>query len=94
MPKKPHQIMSTRLRLPVGMHQMLKVSAKQNNRSINSEILWGLAHYLGGEAGKYVEHMRAEQRRNMHNVLRMLMSNPEEAAKAIAGWDKATEGET
>jgi hypothetical protein len=30
----------------------------------------------------------------MHNVLRMLMSNPEEAAKAIAGWDKATEGET
>jgi hypothetical protein len=63
---------------------MISASAKRNNRSINSEILWGLAHYLGGEAPKFVEHMAVEQRRLIHDVLQGLIANPERAAKAIA----------
>lgn len=74
---------------------MIAASAKRNNRSINSEILWGLAHYLGGEAPKFVEHMAVEQRRLIHDVLRGLIANPERAAKAIAeveaGMDDAAE---
>jgi Arc-like DNA binding domain len=93
MPKKSSEVISTRLRLPAGLHQMIKASAKRNNRSVNSEILWGLAHYLGGEAPKYVEHMAAHQRQVLHNVLRALMSDPEAAAKAIAKFEKEAEGE-
>jgi plasmid stability protein len=93
MPKKS-EVISTRLRLPAGLHQMIKVSAKRNNRSVNSEMLWGLAHYLGGEAPKFVEHMAAHQREVLHNVLRALMSDPEAAAKAIAKFEKEAEGET
>jgi hypothetical protein len=93
MPKKS-EVISTRLRLPTGLHQMIKVSAKRNNRSVNSEILWGLAHYLGGEAPKFVEHMAAHQRQVLHNVLRALMSDPEAAARAIAKFEKEAEGET
>jgi hypothetical protein len=84
MAKAPKTIVSTRLRLPTGLHRMITASAKRNNRSINSEILWGLAHYLGGEAPKFVEHMAVEQRRLIHDVLRGLIANPERAAKAIA----------
>jgi hypothetical protein len=91
-PKKPSVVVGTMLRLPTGLHQMLKASAKRNNRSLNSEILWGLAHYLGGEAPKFVEHMAAHQRQVLQNVLRALMSDPEAAAKAIAKFEKEGEG--
>jgi plasmid stability protein len=93
MPKKSDAVISTRLRMPSGLHQMLRVSAKRNNRSLNSEILWGLAHYLGGEAPKYVEHMAAHQREVLHNVLRTLISDPEAAAKAIAKFEAEREEE-
>jgi Arc-like DNA binding dprotein len=89
--RKTSEIVSTRLRLPTGLHRMLVTTAKRNNRSLNSEILWCIAQQLGGEAPKFVEHMAAEQRRVMHNVLRALIANPEEAAKAIASFDKRIE---
>jgi plasmid stability protein len=92
-PKKPGEVVGTMLRMPAGLHQMLKVSASRNNRSVNSEILWGLAHYLGGEAPKFVEHMAAHQREVLHNVLRALMSDPEVAAKAIARFDREADHE-
>jgi hypothetical protein len=85
MPKAKSEIVSTRLRLPTGLHRMITASAKRNNRSVNSEILWGLAHYLGGEAPKkFVEHMAVEQRRLIHDVLQGLIKNPEVAARTIA----------
>jgi hypothetical protein len=93
MAKKSDEVISTRLRLPAGLHQMIKASAKRNNRSVNSEILWGLAHYLGGEAPKFVEHMAVEQRQTLHNVLRALISDPEAAAKAIERFEKSMEGD-
>lgn len=91
--KKSGDIISTRLRLPAGLHRMLTETAKRNNRSLNSEILWGLAHYLGGDAPKHVEQMAAHQRDVMHRVLRALIADPEKAAKAIARLDKRTENE-
>jgi Arc-like DNA binding domain len=91
--KKSDDIISTRLRLPAGLHRMVAASAKRNNRSINSEILWGLAHYLGDEAATSVARMAAEQRRQMHNVLRALIADPAKAAKAIENFDKGVEGE-
>jgi hypothetical protein len=72
---------------------MLTASAKRNNRSLNSEILWGLAKYLGEDAQKYVEQMAVHQRQVMHNVLRALIADPEKAAQAIASFDKGMEGE-
>ena len=84
-PKAKSEIVSTRLRLPTGLHRMITASAKRNNRSVNSEILWGLAHYLGGEAPKkFVEHMAVEQRRLIDDVLQGLIKNPEVAARTIA----------
>ena len=91
MAKKSVEIVSTRLRLPAGLHRMLVATAKRKNRSLNSEILWCIAQQLGGDAPKYVEHMAVQQREMMHNVLRELIANPEEAAKAIASFNKATE---
>jgi len=88
--KTADDIISTRLRLPAGLHRMVAASAKRNNRSMNSEILWGLAQYLGGEAPKFVEHMAAEQRRHMLNVLRALVADPE---KALANIEKGMVGE-
>jgi hypothetical protein len=88
---KKSDVVGLRLRMPAGVHRLLAASAKRNNRSLNSEILWGLAQYLGGDAQKHVEHMAAHQRETIHNVLRALASNPEAAAKMIAGFDKRTE---
>jgi Arc-like DNA binding domain len=89
MPKKSeYEIVSTRLRLPTGLHRMITASAKRNNRSVNSEILWGLAHYLGEEAPKFVEHMKVEQQRLMRDVLQTLIANPQDVAKMIADVDK------
>ena len=91
--KSDDDIISTRLRLPAGLHRMVTATAKRNNRSFNSEILWCIAHQYGGEATKHVAHLAAEQRRVMHNVLRALVADPERAAKIIAGFDKETKGD-
>jgi hypothetical protein len=53
--------------------------------------LWSLAQYLGGDAPKFVEHMAVEQRRQLHNVLRKLISDPERAERAIASFEKEME---
>lgn len=90
MAKKPDDIISTRLRMPTGIHRLLTTAAKRNNRSINSEILWCIAQQLGGDAPKLVENMSVEQRRIMHNVLQALISDPDKAAQAIANFDKPT----
>jgi Arc-like DNA binding domain len=81
--KSDDDIISTRLRMPTGLHRMLTQAAKQNNRSLNSEILWAIAHHLGGEAPKFVEHLAAEQRRIMLNVMRAISANPEKAAELL-----------
>jgi Arc-like DNA binding domain len=85
------EVVGLRLRMPAGVHRLLVASAQRNNRSLNSEILWGLAQYLGGDAQKQVEHMAVEQRRQIHNVLRALIADPEKAAQAIANFDKGME---
>jgi hypothetical protein len=77
-----------RLRMPAGVHRLLAASAKRNMRSLNHEVLWALAKYLGEDAQKYVEQMEVHRREVMHNVLRALASDPEAAAKMIAGFDK------
>jgi len=77
-------IISTRLRLPAPVHRMLTASAKRNNRSLNSEILWALAQYLGEDAQKHVEHMAVHQRE-------VMARDPEAAARMIAGFDKGME---
>jgi hypothetical protein len=85
------EVVGLRLRMPAGLHRLLAASAKSNNRSLNSEVLWGLAQYLGGNAPKFVEHMAVEQRRQLHNVLRQLIGDPEVAEQAIASFDKKME---
>ncbi|MGA7025739.1 MAG: Arc family DNA-binding protein [Pseudolabrys sp.] len=84
-------VVGLRLRMPAGLHRLLAASAKSNNRSLNSEILWSLAQYLGGDAPKFVEHMAVEQRRQLHNVLRKLISDPERAERSIASFEKEME---
>ena len=88
---KKSEVVGLRLRMPAGVHRLLAASAKRNNRSLNSEILWGLAQYLGGDAQKHVEHMAVQQRETIHNVLRALIADPEKAARAIANFDKGME---
>jgi Arc-like DNA binding domain len=88
MAKRKDEIVSTRLRLPTGLHRLLTASAKRNNRSLNSEVLWCIAQQLGGEAHKLVEQMAVEQRRAMHRVLQALIKDPQRAAQAIANFDK------
>ena len=90
---KKSDVVGLRLRMPAGVHRLLTASAKRNNRSLNSEILWGLAQYLGGDAQKHVEHMAVQQRETIHNVLRALIADPEKAARAIASFDKGMEDE-
>ena len=90
---KKAEVVGLRLRMPAAVHRLLTASAKRNNRSLNSEILWGLAQYLGGDAQKHVEHMAVHQREMMHNVLRALIADPEKAARAIASFDKGMEDE-
>jgi Arc-like DNA binding domain len=92
--KKSEDIISTRLRLPAGLHRMLTASAKRNNRSLNSEVLWCVAQQLGGEAHKLVEQMAVEQRRAMHRVLQALIKDPQRAAKAIENFDEGTGDES
>jgi hypothetical protein len=91
--KPDTEVVGLRLRMPAGLHRLLVASAKSNNRSLNSEVLWALAQYLGGDAQKHVEQMRVEQRELIHNVIRKLARNPEGAAKWIARYDKRTENE-
>jgi len=85
--RKP-DVTALRLRLPTGLHKLLTATAKRNNRSINSEILWCIAQQLGDEATKYVEHMKVEQRRIMEEVLRKIIADPQQAAEAIASFNK------
>jgi hypothetical protein len=87
MAKNPDEIVSTRLRLPTGLHELITESAKRNNRSLNSEILWAIAQHLGVDAQRFVDHMAVEQRRIMHNVFRALIEDPEKAAQAIANFE-------
>jgi hypothetical protein len=79
----PDDIMSTRLRLPKGLHKRLVQMAKKNGRSLNSEILWRLALSLAAEgdeeAPKLVERMAVEQRRVLEEVLRALIPEPKAA---------------
>jgi hypothetical protein len=91
--RKSEEIVSTRLRLPAGLHRLLTASAKRNNRSLNSEVLWCVAQQLGGDAHKLVEQMAVEQRRAMHIVLQALIKDPQRAAQAIANFEKGMEGE-
>jgi Arc-like DNA binding domain len=63
------EIISTRLRLPKGLHRLLTQTAKRNNRSFNSEVLWRLAISLGGEAPNFVEEMAVEQRRVLDQIV-------------------------
>lgn len=88
--KSDDDVVSTRLRMPAGLHRLLAATAKRNNRSINTEILLCLAKELGAEATKYVEHMASEQRRIMHDALLALLADPKGAAEILAKLDKDT----
>ncbi len=92
MAKNPDEIISTRLRLPAGLHRLVTESAKRNNRSFNSEVLWAIAQHLGEEAQGWVEHMAVEQRRMLQAVLGQLIADPEKAAQAIANIEAKREG--
>ncbi len=85
-------IISTRLRMPVGLHRLIVASAKRNNRSLNSEVLWCMAQQLGGDAHKHVEQMAVEQRRRMQRLVEIVYKDPERAAKALAEIEKREVG--
>jgi hypothetical protein len=70
------EITSTRLRLPKGLHRLITQTAKRNNRSFNSEVLWRLAISLGGEAPKLVEAMAVEQRRVLDQIVEKMTEQP------------------
>jgi hypothetical protein len=91
MAKKSDTI-GLRLRMPAGIHKLLVASAKRNARSLNHEVLWALAKYLGEDAQKHIEQWEVHRREAMHNVLRALARDPEGAARMIAAFDKAREG--
>jgi Arc-like DNA binding domain len=93
MAKKKSEVVGLRLRMPAGVHRLLVKSANSNNRSLNSEILWALAKYLGGDAQMHVEQAEAHRREVLHNVLRALARDPESAARMIANLDKRMEDE-
>jgi hypothetical protein len=82
--KSADDIISTRLRMPVGLHDLIVASAKRNNRSLNSEVLWCMAQQLGGDAHKFVEQMAVEQRRRMQRLVKIIYKDPERAEKALA----------
>jgi hypothetical protein len=42
-------VVGLRLRLPAELHRLLKETARQNNRSLNTEMIWRLAHSLAVE---------------------------------------------
>jgi predicted transcriptional regulator len=85
-------IISTRLRMPVGLHRLIVASAKANNRSLNSEVLWCMAQQLGGDAHKFVEQMAVEQRRRMHRLAEIVYKDPERVEKALAEMEKREVG--
>jgi hypothetical protein len=92
--KADDDIISTRLRMPVGLHRLIVASAKRNNRSLNSEVLWCVAQQLGGDAHKLVEQMGVEHRRRMKRLLEIIHKDPERAAKALARIEKKLVGES
>jgi hypothetical protein len=91
--KSDNDIISTRLRMPVGLHRLVVASAKSNNRSLNSEVLWCMAQQLGGDAHKFVEQMTVERRRRMQRLLKLVYKDPERAEKALAKIEKKLVGE-
>ena len=92
--KADDDIISTRLRMPVGLHRLIVASAKRNNRSLNSEVLWCMAQQLGGDAHKFVEQMAVEHRRRMKRLLEIVYKDPERAEKALARIEKKLVGES
>jgi hypothetical protein len=81
-----------RLRMPAGVHRLLVASAKRNARSLNHEVLWALAKYLGEDAQKHVEQMSVEQRHRMQRLLEIVYKDPERAAKALGEIEKREVG--
>ena len=71
-------VIGLRIRLPPGLHQLLQETARRNNRSLNSEMLWRLAHSLSieghNDAPEYVGQMADFQRKAMDTVLANLRS--------------------
>jgi hypothetical protein len=80
MPKKKEvpDVVALRLRLPRGLHQLLTETARQNNRSLNTEMLWRLAHSLANEghkdAPRHVVEMADLQRAAMENVVTAILA--------------------
>jgi hypothetical protein len=46
---KKSETIDLRVRMPVGIHKRLVVSAEHNMRSLNQEVLWALSRYLVGD---------------------------------------------
>lgn len=82
------EIVSTRLRLPAGLHRMLKQAAKRNGRSMNDEILWSIAQQLGPEAHRYIAEMEIAQREMLQGVMDRLQNDPEFRAQIMADQKK------
>lgn len=91
-PKSDTEVVSTRLRMPAGLHRMLTATAERNSRSLNSEILWCIAKQLGDEATKHVEAMSVEQRRSLSKAFETLLSDPERLEKVVAALNLAEKG--
>jgi hypothetical protein len=87
-PNADTEVVSTRLRLPAGLHRMLKQLAKRNARSMNDEILWSIAQQLGPEAHRYIKEMEAVQEELLQGVLDRLQNDPQLLAKAMAMADR------
>jgi Arc-like DNA binding domain len=78
------EVVGLRLRVPAGLHRLVVAKARENNRSLNSEVLWAIAHYIGtDDAKRFVEHMAAEQRRQLDAVVRKLAENSELVKEAL-----------
>ena len=82
------EIVSTRLRLPAGLHRMLKQAARRNGRSMNDEILWSIAQQLGPEAHRYIVEMEIAQREMLQGVMDRLHNDPEFRAQIMADQKK------
>jgi hypothetical protein len=83
-PNADTEVVSTRLRLPAGLHRMLKQAAKRNVRSMNDEILWSIAQQLGQEAHRYIKEMEAAQEEVLQGVLDQLLKDPDRFAEVMA----------
>jgi len=89
---KKSETVGLRLRMPAGVHRLLTASAKRNGRSLNQEVLWALAKYLGEDAEKFVEQTAVEQRHRMQRLLEIVYKDPERAAKALGEIEKREVG--